>query len=75
MFFGLVLHMYVFFFPSTFLLHDFSCMHFANQPPPHNFSNGPSLKNNYYYMTLTVYCIFFESISILSTQDTADVRH
>ena len=62
------------FFSSTFILNDFSCMHFANHPP-HNFSNGPSLKNNYYYMTLAVCCIFFQSISILLTQDTADVKH
>ena len=51
------------FFSLIFPLHDFSCMHFANAPaPPHNFSNGPSLKNNY-YMTLTVYCIFFNYLA------------
>ena len=33
-------------------------MYFANGPP--NFSNGTSLKN-YYYISLTVYCIFFFS--------------
>ena len=43
--------------------------------PTHNFSTGSSLKKNYYYIALTVYCIFFSSISILSTQDTADVKH
>ena len=32
----------LFFFSLTFLLHDFSCNHAT--PPPHNFSNGPSLK-------------------------------
>ena len=31
--------------------------------PPHNFSNGPSLKKNYYYITLTVYCIFFPQLA------------
>ena len=45
MFFGLVLHMYVF-FSLIFLSHDFPCIHFVNHPTPHNFSNGPSLKNN-----------------------------
>ena len=57
MFFGLVLHMYAF-FSLIFPLNDFSCMYFANGPP--NFSNGTSLKN-YYYISLTVYCIFFFS--------------
>ena len=33
-------------------------------PPPLNFSNGPSLKKNYYYIfTLTVYCIFFPQLA------------
>ena len=62
------------FFSLIFPLYDFSCMHFATPPPPINFYNGPSLKN-YYYISLTVCCIFFQSISILSTQDTADVKH
>ena len=70
MFFGLVLHMYAF-FSLIFPLNNFSCTYFANLPP--NFSNGTSLKN-YYYISLTV-CIFFQSISILSTQDTAAVKH
>ena len=45
MFFGLVLHMYVF-FSLIFLSHDFVYTLSTNPPPPHNFSNGPSLKNN-----------------------------
>ena len=32
MFFGLVLHMYVF-FSLIFLSHDFPCIHFVNHPP------------------------------------------
>ena len=69
MFFGLVLNMYVF-FSLSFLLHDFSCMHFAN-PPPITFLMAPLLK----IITLTVYCIFFQSISTSSTQDTVDLKH
>ena len=44
MFFGLVLHKYVF-LSLIFLLHDFPPMHIVNHLP-YNFSNGPSLKNN-----------------------------
>ena len=43
-------------------------------PTPHNFSNRRSLKN-YYYISLTVYCIFFfRQLALMSTQDTADVK-
>ena len=48
------LHMYAFFsliFPCTIFP-------VCTLPTPHNFSNRPSLKNSY-YISLTVYCIFF----------------
>ena len=69
MFFGLVLHMYAFFFINFSLERFF--LYVLCQPPLTE--NGTSLKN-YYYVSLTV-CIFFQSISILSTQDTAAVKH
>ena len=74
MFFGLVLHMYAFFFINFSFARFFLYALCHPPPPPINFYNGPSLKN-YYYISLTVCCIFFQSISILSTQDTADVKH
>ena len=59
MFFGLVLHMYAFFF-INFSLARFFLYALCHPLPPINFYNGPSLKN-YYYISLTVCCVFFFS--------------
>ena len=63
MFFGLHSTPHVCFFFINFSLARFFLYALCQRPrPPHNFSNGPSLKNNY-YMTLTVYCIFFNYLA------------